>query len=155
MEKIREGNMGIVELADFQQDVEKRLAHQEGECAHPLDVIHPEQDFPVRVFTEHQLPQRLDLRFAEMKLIPFGGMETQRVVQKNLPYLEDIIRQLILEFSPILRFGADGPQDILVLRVGGYQGVHPTGNAAAHIGVASLQNHTDAHGYSSSIRMTT
>ena len=69
--------------------------------------------------------------------------QAQGVVQEHLVDFRHIARQLIFEFSLVLRLGADNPEHELVLRHSLDIFMHPAGHPAADIRVTAFQYHTN------------
>ena len=96
----------------------------------------------------HQCLQRRYLLFLKMITMILLDAHLQRIVQKYLMDLDHIFRWLHEELSLILMIGADDPEHEFCFRHLLYEIMHPAGNTAVCIGVASLQNKTNAHSFS-------
>ena len=76
---------------------------------------------------------------------PAGFSADRRSCQRDFLHFHDIVRKRISELAVLGRVGVDRPYHELVLGHCLYILMHPGGDAARHIGVAALQNHTYSH----------
>ena len=143
MEQLGECDIRVFLPAHFQQDVQKFLAHQEGQHAGLLDIVGVKQHFPVRILAGQQPAEGRHLLGREAQLFLPRRAQAQGVVQEHLVDFRHIARQLIFEFSLVLRLGADNPEHELVLRHSLDIFMHPAGHPAADIRVTAFQYHTN------------
>ena len=144
VERIREGRVGVLLLAQLGEQRHKLPALQNGKRVGPLFVEQAEQHLPIRRPQPHQLPQGRTLFGREVHRRG-TAVQPQRVVQKDFVHLGHIGGQLVDEFPAVGRFCPDDPEDEFVLRHRADAAVHPCGHAAVYIRIGPFQHQTDPH----------
>ena len=144
MEHVGKRRIGIVLLADPDQDIEEFLTGQKGHGRYFLIVVHFKEHLPVRALTMYEICQRLQLLSRKFIFFSVGG-KLQGVLQEDFLYFHDVFRQFVLELPSVLGGSANGQEHEFMLWHGLDILVHPGGHAAGYIRVAPFKNDTDTH----------